>query len=439
MSGMLALLRIPDLRTLLIARFVSMLGSAATVLALQLLVLELTGSTAALGLTAVLAALPSVTIGLVAGGVADRVNRRQVMIAADLVRALLMVLVIPASRLGEAAFPAIALLTLLQGVAGAFFSPANLAVIARVVPEDRRVDIGSLQQSLTIVTQLLGVSFAGIVLGLSGNRDLLIAIDALSFLGAAALLLLIPRHVGIPEATAAELADRKGLALREGLAAVRASRMLTAITIGPAIVLLGVGSINVLFVPFVYKELGTPLVLAGAIEGSMLVAMLLGSAVAPALAARISAGRTLWAALVACGGLLLLWGGVAELWQLIALLFALGLAQAPINIVASAIFMDNTAGPVRGRVAAVFGGVTEGAGLLSMAGAGAAAAMLGMRGTFVAAGALCIVGGIVTALLVRGAADRPTSVPDGTAPGRNEEAAPEETPSARIAGADTPT
>jgi MFS family permease len=412
MSGLVELLRIPDLRVLLIARFVSMLGSAATVLALQLLVLDLTGSTAALGLTAVLAALPSVAIGLVAGGVADRVNRRQVMIAADVVRALLVMLIIPASRLGEAAFPAIALLTLLQGVAGAFFSPANLAVIARVVPEDRRVDIGSLQQTVMIVTQVLGVSFAGIVLGLSGNRDLLFAIDSLSFLAAGALLLLlIPRGIGRPEASENELADRKGLALREGLAAVRASRMLTAITIGPAIVMLGVGSINVLFVPFVYQELGAPLVLAGAIEGSMLVAMLLGSAVAPALVARISAGRTLWAALVACGGLLLLWGGVAELWQLVALLFALGLAQAPISIVASKIFMDEAAGPVRGRVAAVFGGVTEGAGLLSMAGAGAAAALLGMRGTFVAAGALCVAGGVVTALLVRGAASTGTAAP----------------------------
>ncbi|MFM2106226.1 MAG: hypothetical protein RL338_1258 [Chloroflexota bacterium] len=411
MSGLVELLRIPDLRVLLIARFVSMLGSAATVLALQLLVLDLTGSTAALGLTAVLAALPSVAIGLVAGGVADRVNRRQVMIAADVVRALLVMLIIPASRLGEAAFPAIALLTLLQGVAGAFFSPANLAVIARVVPEDRRVDIGSLQQTVMIVTQVLGVSFAGIVLGLSGNRDLLFAIDSLSFLAAGALLLLIPRGIGRPEASEHELADRKGLALREGLAAVRASRMLTAITIGPAIVMLGVGSINVLFVPFVYQELGAPLVLAGAIEGSMLVAMLLGSAVAPALVARISAGRTLWAALVACGGLLLLWGGVAELWQLVALLFALGLAQAPISIVASKIFMDEAAGPVRGRVAAVFGGVTEGAGLLSMAGAGAAAALLGMRGTFVAAGALCVAGGVVTALLVRGAASTGTAAP----------------------------
>ena len=267
MSGTLSLLRIPDIRTLLTARFISMFGSAATVLAVQLLVLDLTGSTAALGLTAVLAALPSVTIGFVAGGVADRFNRRQLMIGADLIRAVLVLLIIPASQLGEVAFPAIAVLTLLQGIAGSFFSPANSAVIARLVPEDRRVNIGSLQQTLLIVTNLLGVSFAGIVLGLSGNRDLLFAIDAMSFLVAGLVMFLIPRHVGKPEVSAEALAERNGLGLREGLAVVRASRMLIAITVGPAIVMLGVGAINVLFVPFVYKELQAPLALAGAEPG----------------------------------------------------------------------------------------------------------------------------------------------------------------------------
>jgi len=403
MSGTLSLLRIPDIRTLLTARFISMFGSAATVLAVQLLVLDLTGSTAALGLTAVLAAIPSVTIGLVAGGIADRFNRRQLMIGADLIRAVLVLLIIPASQLGDAAFPAIAVLTLLQAIAGSFFTPSNSAVIARLVPDDRRVHIGSLQQTLLIVTNLLGVSFAGIVLGLSGNRDLLFAIDAASFLVAGLAMFLIPRHVGKPEVSAEALAERKGLGLREGLAMVRASRVLIAIIIGLGIVMLGVGAINVLFVPFVYKELQAPLALAGVIEGSALVSMLIGSALTPALVAKITAERALWVALIACGALLTLWGGVTELWQFVLLFFALGFAQSPINIVASTIFMNNTTDAIRGRVGAVLNGVTEGASLLSMAGAGTAAALVGMRGTFVAAGVLCLVGGVVTALLVTGA------------------------------------
>jgi hypothetical protein len=70
--------------------------------------------------------------------------------------------------------------------------------------------------------------------------------------------------------------------------------------------------------------------------------------------------------------------------------------------------MNNTTDAVRGRVGAVLSGVTEGASLLSMAGAGAAAALIGMRGTFVAAGVLCLVGGVVTALLIRGAVNART-------------------------------
>ena len=400
MSAVLSLLRLPEIRTLLVARFISMFGSAATVLAVQLLVLDLTDSTAALGLTAVLAALPSVTIGFIAGGVADRLNRRQLMIAADLVRAVLVLLIIPASQLGDAAFPAIAALTFLQGVAGSFFSPANSAVIARLVPEDLRVHLGSLQQTLMIVTSLLGASFAGIVLGVSGNRDLLFAIDAGSFLFAGLLMLLIPRIAGQPEGSEQPRPEGKGLALREGFAVVRASRILIAISIGPAIVMLGLGAVNVLFVPFVYKELNAPLALAGVIEGSQLVAMLIGSALAPTIVKRISAERALWAALIALGALLLVWGGVTELWQFVLIFFAIGFAVSPINIVATAIFMEHTTDAVRGRVGAIFNGVHEGASLLSMAGAGTVAALIGIRGVFIAAGVLCVLGGIVTALLI---------------------------------------
>jgi MFS family permease len=251
-----------------------------------------------------------------------------------------------------------------------------------------------------IVTSLLGASFAGIVLGVSGNRDLLFAIDAGSFLLAGLLTFVIPRNAGQPEGSGQSRPEGKGLALREGFAVVRASRILIAISIGPAIVMLGLGAVNVLFVPFVYKELNAPLALAGVIEGSQLVAMLIGSALAPTIVKRISAERALWAALIALGALLLLWGGVTELWQFVLLFFAIGFAVSPINIVATAIFMEHTTDAVRGRVGAIFSGVHEGASLLSMAGAGTVAALVGMRGTFVAAGVLCVIGGIVTALLI---------------------------------------
>ena len=70
--GVRDLLRLPDFRRLYLAQAVSDLGDGMTYLALFLLVLDLTGSTAALALMSILVALPPVTIGLFAGAWADR-------------------------------------------------------------------------------------------------------------------------------------------------------------------------------------------------------------------------------------------------------------------------------------------------------------------------------------------------------------------------------
>ena len=85
------LLRIPDFRRLYLAQAISDLGDGMTYLALFLLVLNLTGSTAAIALMSILVALPPVTIGLFAGAYADRHDRRRIMLVSDALRAVVVV------------------------------------------------------------------------------------------------------------------------------------------------------------------------------------------------------------------------------------------------------------------------------------------------------------------------------------------------------------
>ena len=66
-TGIRDLLRLPDFRRLYLAQAISDIGDGMTYLALFLLVLDLTGSTAAIALMSILVALPPVTIGLFAG------------------------------------------------------------------------------------------------------------------------------------------------------------------------------------------------------------------------------------------------------------------------------------------------------------------------------------------------------------------------------------
>src|SRR5919199_2412032 len=72
------------------AQLISTTGSALTSLAASILVFRLTGSALSVGLMLMATALPTVFVGLIAGVVVDRFDRKRIMIAADLIRAVLV-------------------------------------------------------------------------------------------------------------------------------------------------------------------------------------------------------------------------------------------------------------------------------------------------------------------------------------------------------------
>ena len=79
-----------DFRLYWSARIVSLTGSLITVVAMPVLVYTLTGSPALTALTTTLDALPYLLIGLFAGALSDRWNRKRVMVAADLANVLVI-------------------------------------------------------------------------------------------------------------------------------------------------------------------------------------------------------------------------------------------------------------------------------------------------------------------------------------------------------------
>src|SRR5689334_3971530 len=103
--GVRELLRIPDFRRLYLAQAISDIGDGMTYLALFLLVLDLTGSTAAIALMSILVALPPVTVGLFAGAYADRHDRRRIMLVSDTLRAVVVLGMLLVAT--EAALPAL--------------------------------------------------------------------------------------------------------------------------------------------------------------------------------------------------------------------------------------------------------------------------------------------------------------------------------------------
>jgi MFS family permease len=132
------------------------------------LVLELTDSAAALGLVAALQALPTLLLSVVAGVIADRVDRRRLLAGTQLFSAGVALVLAILTTTGLIQFWQVALLALLAGTAGAIQTPAYQAIVPSLVD---RAAIGSavaLNSAQFNLSRILGPSIAGAVIAAGG-------------------------------------------------------------------------------------------------------------------------------------------------------------------------------------------------------------------------------------------------------------------------------
>src|SRR5262249_2496798 len=148
--------------------------------------LELTGSKAqSVGLAVVLQVLPSTLIAPTAGVVNDRIRRKQVMIAADIVRffIVLSMLIVRSHAMGWLVVP----LLCLENLGVGFFEPAHSSVIPNIVPENQVLTANTLSSITWSFCLAIGASLGGVVAALLG-RDAVFMLNAVSFLASAALI-----------------------------------------------------------------------------------------------------------------------------------------------------------------------------------------------------------------------------------------------------------
>ena len=185
-AGYMGLLRSNrDFRQLWLGQVVSQLGDWFDTIALFTLVLKLTGSGRAVGLVLVARFLPSVFLAPLSGVLADRFNRRHIMIASDVARAL-VVLGFLFVRSPEQVW-LVYLLTVLQLAFSAFFEPARSAALPSVVAPRDLVTANAIASVTWSAMLTLGAAVGGPVTGWFGT-DVAFVIDSLTYLVSAALV-----------------------------------------------------------------------------------------------------------------------------------------------------------------------------------------------------------------------------------------------------------
>ena len=410
--GVRAVLRLRNYRLLWLGQLISEAGDGLTNLTLLLLVNALTGSTAALAAMAIILAIPPLTIGLVAGAYVDRIDRRRIMIASDAIRAVVVlgfVLVGSTQTLWL-----LYVLAFVQATVGTFFSPARGAILPRIVPREGLLAANSLAQATRVVSGVVGSSIAGLIVGLIGAFWPAFVLDSASFLVSVALISRLPASVGrIEDARAA--AAGVGSALAVGLRTIARSRVLTTTIVTLAVSMLGLGAVNVLFVPFVVGVLGVGPVWMGPVELAQSSSMILASGLIAVIARRLAPSSIVTIGIAGVAVTIALAGAVGAIWQLLVLMFVIGWFIVPLQAAVVTILQSTVPDAERGRVMAVLQAVMSAASVLSMGLAGIAGDAIGVRAVFFAAGAICAVGFVVALVgfRSRGGARDASEAPDG--------------------------
>ena len=174
-----------NFRRLWAAQIVSEIGDCFYSLAVYSLFLESTGQAGSVAFALVLQVLPQTFIGPTAGMVNDRVRRKHVMMAADLGR-MLVVLVMLLAQFRSMIWLVCPLL-LTETTMAAFFEPARSSVIPNTTPPEDLVLANTLSTTTWSVNVVLGAMLGGLIAAVLG-RNAVFVLNVFSFLASALLI-----------------------------------------------------------------------------------------------------------------------------------------------------------------------------------------------------------------------------------------------------------
>ena len=338
-----------DFQLLWSGQAVSLLGSQTSRIAYPLLVLAMTGSPAKAGIAGFAAMLGYLLWPLPAGALADRHDRKRIMIACDVIRLAAVGSIAVAFWAADLTYVQILLAGFAEGSATIFFNLAERSALPLLVHPTQRPTAISQNEARTNVAQLAGPALGGALFGLS--RALPFAADALSYLASLVTLPFIRTPMQAARGSRPAARDLRA-ELREGLAFTWRQPFLRYASIfGAAVNLLL--QVVVLGLIVLGRHYGASPAQIGIIVGCFGVGGLAGALVAPWFQRKIPAGLTItgcmwiWAVLLA---LIAVVHAVAWLYPAVVVIGFVGPAW---NVSAQTFRMQITPNELMGRTSSV--------------------------------------------------------------------------------------
>jgi MFS family permease len=348
-TGIFRSLYCRDFRRYYLGQLVSLNGTWMHQVAQAWLVYRLTGSSFWLGLVTFCNLAPVLFLSLIGGVVADRFDRRSMLITIQLI-AMSQAVVLGALTLTDRIQAwHVAALAMVLGIARAFEMPARHAFIAQIVPRDLLANAIGLSSGAFNVARFVGPSMAGALISLWGEGPVFL-VNAVTFAAILLALFSLRTQWQPPQATPATMAARvlEGLRFAAGHRRIRSALMMLGM------VSLTSSAMTVLMPVFANQAHRGDARMMGLLMSAMGVGALLG---ALRLAAR-SSGEGLervvgWAglSLAICA---IVFATVHVLWLTLAILVIAGYSHASVAASANAMIQLHTNDALRGRVMSVF-------------------------------------------------------------------------------------
>ncbi|HEY2371780.1 MAG TPA: MFS transporter [Gaiellaceae bacterium] len=282
-------MRVAGFRLLFLSTLASSFGSLIAAIALTIDVKDRTDSAIWVGAVLVVEFLPVVIVGLTLGPLLDRLRRRDLMVAADLLRVAVFCALPFATNAAE-----IVALALVAGLATGFFRPAVYAGVPNLFAPEELPDANALLQTVENVSWAAGPVIGGLLTAAAGPHAAY-WINAASFLVSAAFVARIPAHL-LQSSTA--LSRGHWTDLREGFSAALRSRPVLAVLLGWGIASLGAGGITVSEVFFAKNTLNAGDFGYGLIYGAIGTGLVIGGFFSSRVVERLGVARAYFANLL---------------------------------------------------------------------------------------------------------------------------------------------
>jgi DHA3 family macrolide efflux protein-like MFS transporter len=338
--------------------------------------------------------LPIVFVGPIAGVFVDRWPLKPTLISSDLIRAVLALLLIPATSLWQV-YGVLAALSCVS----AFFGPAQTVTIRSHVPITGLMSANALMQIAFMGSRIVGPSVAGVLVG-RFTPTVCYAIDVISFLVSASLIASVtivrPASLQASTGSSSNRIHAIWIDMRAGWSFIVHHAAILFFVIAMAAGLFTIGCFGPLISIYVRDTLRASAGLFGYVSGMVGVGLLIGTQIIRQIARKPWAsdtGLVLWG-LVGIGGGVLLLGAVPHIVATFAATFVIGFAFAAIMVPASTLIQRETPPDMLGRVGSTNASVIFLGQILGLAASGILAELVGVRMVFFLCAGLSVALGV---------------------------------------------